>query len=197
MKTIGIVGLGLIGGSFARAYKAADAEFTVYAADKDASTLAFARLMGAIDGELTRETLQACDCVLVCLHTALSCAWLEENAPGASELSDAAGQGGNGNGNSPGSGGISRGRGDALLYFTGETQDVGDERRDLVLDNNTPGQSVSILEFATSPGEETAERAKAGQLSGTGQPAEHAETRILPSHRESVRRYFNNSPDQP
>ena len=40
MKTIGIVGLGLIGGSFARAYKAADAEFTVYAADKDASTLA-------------------------------------------------------------------------------------------------------------------------------------------------------------
>ena len=81
MKTIGIVGLGLIGGSFARAYKAADAEFTVYAADKDASTLAFARLMGAIDGELTRETLQACDCVLVCLHTALSCACLEENAP--------------------------------------------------------------------------------------------------------------------
>ena len=61
----------------------------------------------------------------------------------------------------------------------------------------TKAQSVSILEFATSPGEETAERAKAGQLSGTGQPAEHAETRILPSHRESVRRYFNNSPDQP
>ena len=119
--------------------------------------------------------------------------WLEENAPGASELSDAAGQG---NG-TPGSGGITRGRGDALLYFTGETQDIGDERRDLVLDNNTPGQSVSILEFATSPGEETAERAKAGQLSGTGQPAEHAETRILPSHRESVRRYFNNSSEQP
>lgn len=119
--------------------------------------------------------------------------WLEENAPGASELSGAAGQGNC----TPGSGGISRGRGDALLNFTGATQDVGDERRDLVLDNNTPGQSVSILEFATTPGEETAERAKAGQLSGTGQPAEHAETRILPSHRESVRRYFNNSPGQP
>ena len=119
--------------------------------------------------------------------------WLEENAPGASELSGATGQG---NG-TPGSGGVSRGRGDALLYFNGETQDVGDERRDLVLDNNTPGQSVSILEFATSPGDETAERAKAGQLSGAGQAAEHAETRILPSHRESVRRYFNNSPEQP
>ena len=121
--------------------------------------------------------------------------WLEENAPGASELSGAAGQG-QGNG-TPGSGGISRGRGDALLNFTGETQDVGDERRDLMLDNNTPGQSVSILEFATSPGEETAERGKAGQLSGAGQAAEHAETRILPTHRESVRRYFNNSPEQP
>ena len=119
--------------------------------------------------------------------------WLEENAPGASELSDATGQG---NG-TPGSGGISRGRGDALLNFTGETQDIGDTRGELMLDNNTPGQSVSILEFATTPGEETAERAKAGHLSGSGQAAEHAETRILPSHRESVRRYFNNSPDQP
>ena len=118
--------------------------------------------------------------------------WLEENAPGASELSDAAGQG---NG-TPGSGGISRGRGDALLNFTGETQDVGDKRRELMLENNTPGQSVSILEFATTPGEETAERARAGKLSGAGQAAEHAETRILPSHRESVRRYFNNSPAQ-
>ena len=127
--------------------------------------------------------------------------WLEENAPGASELSDATAQGegqgqGQGNGSGAGSGGISRGRGDALLNFTGQTQDVGDERRDLMLDNNRPGQSVSILEFATTPGEETAERAKAGQLSGTGQAAEHAETRILPSHRESVRRYFNNSPAQ-
>jgi len=120
--------------------------------------------------------------------------WLEENAPGASELSDAAGQG-QSNG-APGTGGNSRGRGDALLNFTGETQDVGDDRRELMLDNNRPGQSISIMEFATSPGEETAERARAGQLSGSGQAAEHAETRILPSHRESVRRYFNNSPAQ-
>ncbi|MBQ8091444.1 MAG: prephenate dehydrogenase, partial [Pyramidobacter sp.] len=80
MKTIGIVGLGLIGGSFARAYKASDSEFCVYAAEKDAASLGFAQLMGAVDGELTRETLKKCDCVLICLHTALSCAWLEENA---------------------------------------------------------------------------------------------------------------------
>ena len=123
--------------------------------------------------------------------------WLEENAPGASELSDAAGQGSEQGNGTPGSGAATRGRGDALLNFTGQTQDVGDERRELILENSRPGQSVSILEFATSPGEETAERAKAGQLSGSGQAAEHAGTRILPSHRESVRRYFNNSPAQP
>ena len=119
--------------------------------------------------------------------------WLEENAPGASELSDAAGQGQG----EPGAGGISRGRGDAMLMFTGQTEDVGDQRQDLMLENNRPGQSVTLMEFATDPGEETVERAKAGNLSGTGESAEHAETRILPSHRESVRRYFNNSPAQP
>lgn len=149
--------------------------------------------------------------------------WLAENAPGASELTSAAGQGqgqgqgpgqpgngqgqpgngqglpGNGQGQgTPGVGGISRGRGDALLNFTGQTQDVGNERHDLMLENERPGQSVTIMEFATEPGEETAERARAGNLSGSGQPAEHAETRILPSHRESVRRYFNsNTENQP
>ena len=80
MKTVGIVGLGLIGGSFARAYKASGEDFTVYAAEKDAPTLQFAELMGAVDGELNDETLQKCGCVLVCLHTADACRWLEENA---------------------------------------------------------------------------------------------------------------------
>lgn len=81
MKTIGIVGLGLIGGSFARAYKAAGETFTVCAAERDHSTLQFARLLGAVDGELDREALGKCDCVLICLHTELSCQWLEANAP--------------------------------------------------------------------------------------------------------------------
>ena len=115
------------------------------------------------------------------------------------DLENISGQGqGSAEGNgAPGAGGISRGRGDALLRFTGHTEDVGDERRDLMLENKQPGQSVTILEFATDPGEETAERARAGSLSGSGEAAEHAETRILPSHRESVRRYFNTSPNQP
>ena len=119
--------------------------------------------------------------------------WLEENAPGASELSNAAGQDANG---TPGSGGITRGRADALLMYSGQTEDVGDERQNMVLENHEPGQSVTISQFATDPGDETAERAKAGSLSGTGQAAEHAETRILPSHRGAVRRYFNRSEQQ-
>lgn len=80
MRTIGIVGLGLIGGSFARAYKSADEAFTVYGSNRTPQTLQFAHLMGAIDGELTRERLAECDCILVCLHTELSIKWLEENA---------------------------------------------------------------------------------------------------------------------
>lgn len=119
--------------------------------------------------------------------------WLEENAPGASELSNAAGQDANG---TPGSGGITRGRADALLMYSGQTEDVGDQRQNMVLENHEPSQSVTISQFATDPGDETAERAKAGSLSGTGQAAEHAETRILPSHRGAVRRYFNRSEQQ-
>lgn len=80
MKTIGIIGLGLIGGSFARAYKSNEQAFTVYAQNRTASTLQLAHIMGAVDGELTDERFKECDCILVCLHTALSCKWLEDNA---------------------------------------------------------------------------------------------------------------------
>ena len=48
---VGIVGLGLIGGSFAKAYHAAGWE--VLAADIDRQMLDFAKLQGAVNGELT------------------------------------------------------------------------------------------------------------------------------------------------
>ena len=47
---IGIVGLGLIGGSAARAYKAAGYE--VYAYDIDTRITGYARLEGVVDAEL-------------------------------------------------------------------------------------------------------------------------------------------------
>ena len=48
MKTIGIVGLGLIGGSFAKAYK--QAEWKVLAQNRTRSVLDFAILSGDVDG---------------------------------------------------------------------------------------------------------------------------------------------------
>ena len=61
--TVGIVGLGLIGGSFAKAYHAAG--HTVLAFDTDRSTYDFAALSGAVNGPLTDETLPECDLILI------------------------------------------------------------------------------------------------------------------------------------
>jgi len=65
--TVGIVGLGLIGGSFARALK----EFTdhrVLAYDIDAGAFLAAKLVGAVDGELDDQGLAECDVVIVSLY---------------------------------------------------------------------------------------------------------------------------------
>lgn len=64
--TVGIVGLGLIGGSFAKAYH--NAGHTVLAADTDRSVLAFAGISGAVNGELTQENISQCSLVLVCVY---------------------------------------------------------------------------------------------------------------------------------
>ena len=76
--TVGILGLGLIGGSLARAY--ALAGHSIYAADKDASILAFAQLAGAVDAPLTPENLPDCDLILLAIYPEGSAAWLAENA---------------------------------------------------------------------------------------------------------------------
>ena len=76
--TVGILGLGLIGGSLARAY--ALAGHSVYAEDKDASILAFAQLAGAVNAPLTPDNLPECDLVLLAIYPEGSAAWLAENA---------------------------------------------------------------------------------------------------------------------
>lgn len=77
--TVGILGLGLIGGSLARAY--AIAGHTVYASVRDDSMLAFAQLAGAVHGPLTKETIGQCDLILLAIYPGGCAAWLEENAP--------------------------------------------------------------------------------------------------------------------
>ena len=67
MQSVGIVGLGLIGGSLAKTIKL-HTPYTVYGTDKNADTMRRAFLMEAIDGELTAETLPQCDVVLICLY---------------------------------------------------------------------------------------------------------------------------------
>ena len=74
----GIVGLGLIGGSLAKAYKRAGADVLGY--NRSRSTLDFAVLSGAIDGELTDENIKECDVIYICLTIDASVAWLDEHA---------------------------------------------------------------------------------------------------------------------
>lgn len=76
---VGILGLGLIGGSLARAY--ALEGHTVYAAEKDSSMLAFAMLSGAVHGPLDEKSIPGCDLILLAIYPEGSAAWLEENAP--------------------------------------------------------------------------------------------------------------------
>lgn len=79
MSTVGILGLGLIGGSFAKAYHAAG--WTVLAADRDAAILSFAQMSGAVDGALGAENAAQCDLILACICPEAAIAELTGLAP--------------------------------------------------------------------------------------------------------------------
>lgn len=76
---VGILGLGLIGGSLARAYTKAGHH--VMAADKDVHMLEFAELAGIINEPLTSNNIGQCDLILLATFTEGSIHWLEENSP--------------------------------------------------------------------------------------------------------------------
>lgn len=75
---VGILGLGLIGGSLARAY-ALDGH-TVLACEKDESILSFAMLAGAVHGKLDESTIPSCDLILLAIYPGGSASWLEQHA---------------------------------------------------------------------------------------------------------------------
>lgn len=75
---VGVLGLGLIGGSLARAYSKAG--HSVYVHDKDCSTADFAELAGISNGRLNAETIPSCDLILLAVYTGAAIHWLEENA---------------------------------------------------------------------------------------------------------------------
>ena len=74
---VGIVGLGLIGGSFAKAYHAAG--HTVLAFDTDRSTYDFAVLSGTVNGPLTDETLSTCDLILIAVIPSAAVGYLKQH----------------------------------------------------------------------------------------------------------------------
>lgn len=76
--TVGILGLGLIGGSLARAY--ALEGHRVLCADRDESMLSFAVLSGAVEAPLTSKNIAECDLILLAIYPDGSAAWLEQNA---------------------------------------------------------------------------------------------------------------------
>ena len=77
--TVGIVGLGLIGGSFAKAYH--EAGETVLACNRTDDTLKFAMLSGAVDGELTEENIGSCDIVIIAVFPEAAEEFLKRMAP--------------------------------------------------------------------------------------------------------------------
>ncbi len=76
---IGIVGLGLVGGSMAKAIKEST-QHKVYAYDINESTQLAAALVNAIDGTLDDSTLSCCDIVIVSLYPQATVDYVTENA---------------------------------------------------------------------------------------------------------------------
>ena len=76
---IGIVGLGLIGGSMAKSIKHRTSH-TVWGSDLDTETMMMARMCGAIDAPLTEETLPQCDLILIAIRPAAAIAWVAQHA---------------------------------------------------------------------------------------------------------------------
>lgn len=81
---VGIVGLGLIGGSMAKSIKARTGH-TVYGTDLSAETMTMARMCGAIDAPLTEENLPSCDLILVAIRPQAAIDWVKSHAAAISK----------------------------------------------------------------------------------------------------------------
>lgn len=77
--TVGICGLGLIGGSMAKAYRAAG--HTVLGFDRDEATLGYAALADITSGILNEKTISSCDLILIALYPQQAIEYLRQIAP--------------------------------------------------------------------------------------------------------------------
>lgn len=76
---VGIVGLGLIGGSMAKSVKKRTLH-TVWGLDKEAETMTFARICGAMDAPLTDDNLPDCDLLMLAIRPDACIEWIKSNA---------------------------------------------------------------------------------------------------------------------
>jgi prephenate dehydrogenase len=83
---VGIAGLGLIGGSLAKAYKRRP-DITVYGWNRNRQVTDIAKISGAIDGELGPENIGKCDLILVALYPEATVKYISEIAPLVSKTS--------------------------------------------------------------------------------------------------------------
>ena len=77
--TVGVVGLGLIGGSFAKAYSNHD-EHKVLGYDINKQVMESAFAEKTISGELTEANIKSCDLILIALYPKASVEYLEKMA---------------------------------------------------------------------------------------------------------------------
>ena len=76
---VGIAGLGLIGGSLAKAYERSGA--TVYGYDGNRVVQDFAKLQGVLAGDLDEKTIGECELLLVALYPEVTMEYLKKMAP--------------------------------------------------------------------------------------------------------------------
>jgi len=76
---IGIIGLGLIGGSVAKSVKRKNL-CSVFAADIDAETMTNAKKSGVIDENLTHENISKCDLIFLALAPSKTIEWIKIHA---------------------------------------------------------------------------------------------------------------------
>ncbi|MDR0889439.1 MAG: prephenate dehydrogenase [Oscillospiraceae bacterium] len=76
--TVGIVGLGLIGGSLAKAYHAQ--QHRVLAYDRDESITQFAIMAQAVDAPLCAQNIASCDLILLAVYPQAALQWLRQAA---------------------------------------------------------------------------------------------------------------------
>ncbi len=87
-KVAGVVGLGLIGGSFARGYARAGVKVLAYDPDEDVMGAAE---MGTVAGELSDENLGTCDIIVLAAYPEACIAWLEDHAEALADATDTEG----------------------------------------------------------------------------------------------------------